>query len=570
MKNSKKYLVLFTMGLLVATITMALVDDCSAASTIYVNGTSGDDNNNGETPNTAKKTIKNATGTVDANGAVLIADGLYTGTNNRGITIDRDMTITGQSTTGTIIDAQGLNWIISIPSGLNVVISNLTMANGNAVGNYGAAIRNEGMVTVKNCAFTGNTASFSGAIGNVGTCTVIDCTFTGNSAIINGGAIANDGILVVTGSNFTGNTAGSNGGAIASDGTLTVSECNFIANNAVNGGAISNLVIGPNIGTAQIHFCRIINNSAIVGNAISNVPGGLVNAENNWWGSNNPDFTNLTSGVVDYTPWLYMTISANPTIINNGETSLITTSFNNQFDGTTVTPLDPVAGHIPDGTPVTFNTDLGNIGTIDKKTINGVATATLTADETAGIAHVNAVTDAQTVNTEVTINPRSSLYLTITPSKTNPVVGDTVIYTLKVGNNGPDPAENVIMTYTIPEGLEFAGANVDMGNYIYDSASRTITWTIGDVPVIDPYMWLSLKIGSSGTYLLNPQLSTSTYDPTLNNNTQSLTINVAATPSNNTNNTQVKAVSMQDTGMPLIALILALFMVLGGIFSSKK
>ena len=67
--------------------------------------------------------------------------------------------------------------------------------------------------------------------------------------------------------------------------------------------------------------------------------------------------------------------------------------------------------------------------------------------------------------------------------------------------------------------------------------TRTITWNIGDVPVGDPYMWLSLKILRAGSYLINPQLSTSTYDPTLNTNTQSLTIHAAAATNNNTINT---------------------------------
>jgi len=155
------------------------------------------------------------------------------------------------------------------------------------------------------------------------------------------------------------------------------------------------------------------------------------------------------------------------------------------------------------------------------------------------------------------------------------MVGETVIYVFKVGNKGPDTAKNVVMTYVVPEGLEFGGAQVDVGTYTYDAATRTVTWTIGDVPVGDPYMWLSLKVLSSGTYLINPLLSTSTYDPTLNTNTQSLTVNAAATPNNNTNNNNTvnaatNTVTMQKTGMPLVALVLAIIMIAGGIIGTKK
>ncbi len=145
---------------------------------------------------------------------------------------------------------------------------------------------------------------------------------------------------------------------------------------------------------------------------------------------------------------------------------------------------------------MTFNTDLGSIGckTIEKLTSNGIATVILTADEIAGTAHLNATTDSQTLFADVVITPKSSLYLKITSDKANPTVGDTVVYTLKVGNKGPDAAKDVVMTYVIPEGLEFVGANVDVGTYTYDSATRTIIWNISDVPVGDPNMRLSLLV----------------------------------------------------------------------------
>ncbi|PKL66706.1 MAG: hypothetical protein CVV28_09920 [Methanobacteriales archaeon HGW-Methanobacteriales-1] len=468
--------------------------------------------------------------------------------NEYGIITINNSIISGNAATGDSVYGGGISHSFS---------SNLTINNSSITGNaatgdsvYGGGISNWGaIITINNTSITDNTA-------------------TGNN--VNGGGIYNNGDLIVNNSSITNNTATGDsvyGGGIYNYGDLTITETTLTDNNASDaegsayGGAINNN------GILTANYNRIVNNSP---NAIYfDTESGQSNVQYNWWGSNNPDFATLINGTVDYNPWLYLTITTNPSTINNGATSQITASFNNLFDGTTVTPLDPNTGHIPDGSPVTFNTDKGSIGskTIDKETINGLATATLTADETAGIAHVNAVTDNQTVNTEVTINPKSSLYLTITPNKTNPVVGDTVIYTLKVGNNGPDTASNVVMTYVVPEGLEFAGANVDTGTYTYNPTTRTITWNIGDVPVGDPYMWLSLKILRSGSYLINPTLSTTTYDPTLNTDTQSITIHATAATNNNT---QVKAVSMQHTGIPLIALILALFMVIGGMVSSKN
>ena len=472
---------------------------------------------------------------------------------------------------------------------VNLIINNSTITGNAATSTDGYAdgggISNEyGIITINNSIITGNAATgasvYGGGISHsfLGTLTINNSSITGNTATGNyiyGGGINNWGAFItINNSSINGNTAtGSRvyGGGIYNNGDLIVNSSTITGNSAtgarVYGGGIYNY------GDLTANFNRIVNNSP---NAMYfEIDSGQSNVEYNWWGSNNPDFATLISGTVDYNPWLYMTITANPTTINNGETSQITASFNNLFNGTTVTPLDPLTGHIPDGSPVTFNTDKGSIGSkiIDKETINGLATSTLTADETAGIAHITATTDAQAVNTEVTINPKSSLYLTITPNKTNPVVGETVIYTLKVGNHGPDTATNVVMSYVVPEGLEFAGANVDQGTYTYNPTTRTITWNIGDVLVGDPYMWLSLKILRAGSFLINPQLSTSTYDPTLNTDTQSLTIHASAATNNNTNNTVNAAnntVTMQHTGMPLMALILALFMVIGGMVSSKK
>jgi len=126
------------------------------------------------------------------------------------------------------------------------------------------------------------------------------------------------------------------------------------------------------------------------------------------------------------------------------------------------------------------------------------------------------------------------------------------------------------MTFTIPTGMEFVRCNVDQGEYTYDPSTRTITWTIGDVPVRDPYMWLELKILRTGTYLINPKLSTKTYDPTLNENTKTLTVNAVIKPTPEPPKVHGKTVGMQTTGIPLVALVLAVLMVLGGIATTKK
>lgn len=297
---------------------------------------------------------------------------------------------------------------------LTVVDSNIF--NNTAI--YGGGISNYGTLTVQGSAINDNTAQFGGGIHNIDREVILDNTeLLRNTAAglevsgARGGAIFNhNGAVNINNSNIDNNTANAistdsfGGGVYTYGGSLTATNSNINHNTAT---AISN-VYGGGVYTCDsvvtMNFNRIVGNSpTAIFHSLDSY--GTVNANYNWWGSNYPDFITLISGVVDYNPWLYMTLQANPNTIKQGEVSNLTVSFNNAFDGTTFTPLDPIDGHIPDKTPVTFNTDLGSVGskTINKETINGTATATLTADEAAGIAHVNAVSDSQTVNTNVTI-----------------------------------------------------------------------------------------------------------------------------------------------------------------------
>jgi predicted outer membrane repeat protein len=186
----------------------------------------------------------------DDGDTIVIANGSYTGTSNKGITISKNINITGQSQTGTIIDAQGASYIFYIDEGYTVTISQLTLRNGNTTSS-GGAIYNNGTLTINKCTFENNNAPSGtayigdgGAIYNnrTGDLTVIDSIFSGNKARWAGGAIASSGTLTVVNSRFTGNNA-SHGGAIHNyQGTLTVTGSNFSGNEVIyHGGAIYNL-----------------------------------------------------------------------------------------------------------------------------------------------------------------------------------------------------------------------------------------------------------------------------------------------------------------------------------------
>jgi len=285
--------------LFIFTIAFALVM-CGAVSAtsytdIYVSPTGNDSYDGGDSSHPAQ-TIQHALEVTKDNGSTIhLANGTYSGKNNTNITLNKNMTIKGESQTGTIITGTDTNWIFYIPDGINVTIINIMLTHGNAstaCGNNGGTIYNDGKLTVKNCAFTSNTANnAAGAIfnSNTGTLTVTGSTFTGNNATNYGGAVYNYGNSTITSSNFTDNTANGTsgrGGAIFNiGGTLTITNSNFMYNTAKgsSGGAIDNS------GALTIISCSFTGNIATDtwgrGGAIYNT-GKLNVADSNFTGNN--------------------------------------------------------------------------------------------------------------------------------------------------------------------------------------------------------------------------------------------------------------------------------------------
>ena len=190
----------------------------------------------------------------------------------------------------------------------------------------------------------------------------------------------------------------------------------------------------------------------------------------------------------------------------------------------------------------------------------GVYTVKLTASNLAG-------NDTMTKTSYITVL-KSNVYVQITPSKTNPQVGDKVTYTFKLGNKGPGIAKDVIFTYVIPDGVEFAGANIDQGTWTYNETTRTLAWTLGDVAVGDPYLWLDLNILSIGSFNMNPTVTVSGQNIASEGNIGSLLVNAVSVPA--TVNAAAETVPMQTTGVPIAGLAMALLMVGSGLALGKR
>ena len=184
-----------------------------------------------------------------------------TGHTDYGIIITKNVTIQGSGSTSTIIDAKGLSTIFTIKNS-NVILKDLTIKNGRSLN--GGAITN----------------------GAGSKLTLINCILTNNVAIDNGGAIYNSGTLNITSSTLAANSATSG-----------------------YGSAVYN-----NHGSAEIHFNSIFGNA---GNAVYS-DYGTVNAQNNWWGSNDNPGSELEAfdDINNWTPTYGATTS---TDIINGD-----------------------------------------------------------------------------------------------------------------------------------------------------------------------------------------------------------------------------------------------------------
>ncbi len=289
---NKLIILVFLFSIVFTTVNTVSAD----SSIIYVNDSGGNDDWDGQyaewiinTLSGPKKSIKNATGTVDVGGTVNIADGYYSGENNTNITIDKNMTITGQSRDNSIIDGTSSSQIFMIQNN-TVKIRNLTFVNGNATSNmtyqnenvtYGGAIFNNGTLTVENSTFTNNNAIYGGAILNGGYLTIRGSIFTNNTAsgatilTIGGGAIFNLGDLSVSDSSFTNNSAvGTNknatgGGAILNYGNLAINNSIF-TNNTVNYGTTNYGGAILNYGNSIVENSAFENNTANFGGVIYN------------------------------------------------------------------------------------------------------------------------------------------------------------------------------------------------------------------------------------------------------------------------------------------------------------
>ncbi len=146
-------------------------------------------------------------------------------------------------------------------------------------------------------------------------------------------------------------------------------------------------------------------------------------------------------------------------------------------------PPTTTPGGDPDQTSVPSGGGTGGTST------TGTTTGGTTGTTTTGTTTTGGTTGTTTGGTTGTPN----LTLVKTSSGTGSILnqGQTITYTLTVGNSGSGAANNVIVTDNLPSGATFSGvatcaasfpAGITVSTCSYDSVNRRLTWNISSLP----------------------------------------------------------------------------------------
>jgi hypothetical protein len=326
-------------------------------------------------------------------------------------------------------------------------------------------------------------------------------------------------------------------------------------NNPVNGGKVT-FTVGSEIPVtvSVVYGVATLANWTIPNNW--NVRTYTITATYDGIGTNYANSTNSSTLTIDSTP-TNITVK-NVTGIDNQTVTLnatLTDTYGNLLASQTV--FFSINGH--NYSAITNNNGIATINYIPygagnyDVTVNYLGNDNYTASEGSGLLNMN---------------PSAYLYLQITSSNKKTKVGETFTITYKLGNKGPDNATNVTMSIPLPSGFNVSNVTGN-GNWTYNPTTNTIIWTLSNVPVGDPYLYVTGKTDTSGLYVFGSNITSETYN--LNTGgVDPITIN-ATNPTNPTTptsktilNAATSKIPMQHTGVPIAGLILAILTVIGG------
>ena len=214
--------------------------------------------------------------------------------------------------------------------------------------------------------------------------------------------------------------------------------------------------------------------------------------------------------------------------------------------------------------------NVGTLGNTQDATIQFLVKVIQTGQITnlATITHqdqFNPDTTNSSANQTINVPPAADLSITKTVSNPQPYIHEVITFTLIVQNHGPDTATGVYVVDQLPAGVTYVSSSANYGSY----NPNTGIWTIGDLPN-GAVAQLDIKVAVEkyGALENHAHVYSNTYDPIIDNQNATATLNVLAAPV--VTEVSAKTIGMQKTGAPLGILVLALLMVLSGVVFGRK
>jgi hypothetical protein len=410
--------------------------------------------------------------------------------------------------------------IFHVASGGSLELTNITLSNGrvysgNNSTSRGAGIYNAGTLAIINSSLTGHFAGSGAAIYNEGPMTLQDVTLSGNTAVSSGGGIYNCALstisggliefnvassgggifnqcnsLTITNTTIADNTASNNGGGLANNGnSVTVTNSIFQDNNGPVGSSINADFSGSGARLVTVGNSCIMDRSASAVNRTAQWAS--ANLTNNWWGSTTgpggsaPGYGstvrgwNMATETYRYTPFLTAPIltcgifppsGLNQTLYIAPETgvnfklSAVDGAPPYTFGGVSTTSNGSVSGSAPNLT-YTPNAGFSGVDTItfevtDASSNSGSGTITINVAAPLVASELTLTTNYQTARSVIlgAGGGRSPFTFTVTTNPTNGLLSGTapaLTYTPNGGFTGTDT-----FTYSVTD----ANGSTDSGS----------------------------------------------------------------------------------------------------------
>jgi uncharacterized repeat protein (TIGR01451 family) len=162
--------------------------------------------------------------------------------------------------------------------------------------------------------------------------------------------------------------------------------------------------------------------------------------------------------------------------------------------GTEMFPDDPLAGFLPpeDGS----GRGMGFV-TFSIKPKVGVTSGISITNKASIVFDTNAPIETNEVSN--TIGIAADLSLLVSGIEPNVQIDETFVYTISVFNDGPDVAQGVVVTSTLPSGITLLSDSTSVGTCTI--SANNVRCALGDLPVISPAtIQLHVVADKDGTY----------------------------------------------------------------------